>query len=329
MFSVIIPLYNKAAYIEKALKSVLNQSFHDFEVIIVNDGSTDNSVLVVDYFLRSQQQQGNSSVKEHVRIINQANQGAAMARNNGVRAAKYDFIAFLDADDWWHKHYLAEMKRLIDAYPDAALYSSSYYQIKHGKRTKANIGVDPELKMGYIDYCRVYAKTLCMPISSSSAVIRKDVFWEENGFKPSLKLGEDFNLWIRVALNHPVAFLNKPLAFYNHDVDGLSRGVRETLYLPEEHYIFNLDDLEPLERTNEALKTLLDALRVYVLIPYYVNKSTRDAALRELGKVDWEHQPLKERIRYRAPIGLLQLQQRVMKLGSYAKQLLKNGFTSS
>ncbi|MGC9151231.1 MAG: glycosyltransferase family 2 protein [Microbacter sp.] len=328
MFSVIIPLYNKAAYIEKALRSVLNQSFHDFEVIIVNDGSTDNGVLMVDYFLRSQQQEGNLSVKEHVRIINQSNMGAATARNNGVKAAKYEFIAFLDADDWWHKHYLAEMKQLIDAYPDATLYGSSYYQVKHGRQTQATIGVPPDFKMGNLDYCRVYAKTLCMPISTSAAVIRKSIFMEEKGFKPALKLGEDFDLWIRLALHHQVAFLNKPLAYYNHDVDGLSRGVRSTLYLPEEHYIFNLGYLESFERHNEPLKILLDALRVYVLMPYYLNKLTRDAALIELAKVDWSRQPLRERIRYRSPIGLLQLQQRVMQFGSKAKQAIKHGLFS-
>jgi len=323
MFSVIIPLYNKASYIEKALKSVLNQSFHDFEVIIVNDGSTDNGVLIVDYFLRKLQQEGNHSVKEHVRIINQPNMGVAMARNNGVNAAKYDLIAFLDADDWWHKHYLAEMKQLIDAYPDAALYGASYYQVKQGRRTKAPIGVESHFKAGYIDYCNVYAKTLCMPVWTSAAVICKKVFLEENGFKPNLKLGEDFDLWVRVALHHQVAFLNKPLAYYNHDVDRVSRGVSTKLYLPEEHYIFNLGYLESYERINEPLKNLLDALRVYVLLPYYLNLSTRDAALHELAKVDWAHQPLKERIRYRSPIGLLQIQQRVMQLGSMAKQAIK------
>lgn len=326
MFSVIIPLYNKAAYIEKALKSVLNQSFHEFEVIIVNDGSTDNGVHIVEYFLRSQQQEGNISVKEHVRIINQQNKGVAIARNNGVNAAKYEYIAFLDADDWWHKHYLAEMKQLIDKYPDAALYGSSYYQVKHEQRVKAEIGVNPDFKMGYIDYCKVYAKTLCMPVWTSAAIIRKPIFQEEKGFKPTLKLGEDFDLWIRVAMNHKVALLNKPLAFYNHDVDIKTRGVRNTdLYQPEEHYIFNLGYLESKERNNAALKTLLDALRVYVLLPYYLNKPTREAALYELDKVAWEQQPLKERIRYRSPIGLLRLHSQLMQIGSRAKQFVKHG----
>lgn len=324
MFSVIIPLYNKAAHIEKALQSILNQSFHEFELIVVNDGSTDNSLHIVEHFLRTQHHAGNISVSDHVHIINQENMGVSTARNNGVKAAKYNHIAFLDADDWWHKHYLAEMKRLIEQFPEASLYGSSYYQVKNGKQSKAPIGVDGHFTAGYIDYCNVYAKTLCMPIWTSAAVVNKKIFLAENGFKPNLKLGEDFDLWIRIALKHKVAFCNKQLAYYNHDVDITMRGVRNTdLYQPEEHYIFNLAYLAPEESRNQSLKRLLDALRVYVLAPYFLNEATHEDATRELAKVDWEQQPMKERLRYRAPRLLLKAHTLVMQTGSTIKQKLK------
>jgi glycosyltransferase involved in cell wall biosynthesis len=324
MFSVIIPLYNKAAHIEKAIQSVLNQSFHEFELIVVNDGSTDNSLHIVEHYLRTQKQGGNTSVNNHVRIINQGNAGVSAARNNGVKAARYDYIAFLDADDWWHKHYLAEMKRLIEQFPDAALYGSSYYQVKNGQHVKASIGVEPDFKAGYINYCEVYARTLCMPVWTSAAIITKKIFLEENGFKPQLKLGEDFDLWIRVALKRKVALLNKPLAFYNHDVEMENRAVKRIeLYQPDEHYIFNLDYLHTVEIHNEAFKTLLDALRVYVLFPYYLNYETRIAAVHELEKVNWEKQPMRERIRYRSPLLLLQAYSHAIQTGSTIKQKLK------
>lgn len=323
MFSVIIPLYNKAAHIEKAMRSVLNQSYHEFELIIVNDGSTDNSLQVVNHYLHSQQKEGNNSLVEHVRIINQPNAGVSTARNVGVQEAKYDYIAFLDADDWWHKHYLAKMKDLIEEYPEAKLYSAAYYQVKRGVHHKANIGVDDSFNAGYIDYCEVYAKTLCMPVWTSAAIISKNAYEEFHGMNPAIKLGEDFDLWIRIALKYKVAFLNQPLAYYNHDVEQKNRAVvYGRVYSPHQHFIFNLAYLENEERNNASLKKLLDALRVYVLHPYYIDKTTREIAKAELLKVDWHNQPMKERIRYRIPVSLLQLQFRFMRLGSITKQYI-------
>ncbi len=323
MFSIIIPLYNKGAHIEKAIRSVLNQSYHEFELIIVNDGSTDNSMEVVTHYLHAQEKDGNNSLVQHVRIIHQANAGVSAARNAGVEAAKYDFIAFLDADDWWHKHYLNKMKELIEEYPDAALYSSSYYQVKRGKKYPAPIGVESAFKSGYIDYCKVYAQTLCMPVWTSATIIRKKVFEEFRGFSPSLKMGEDFDLWIRVALNYKVTLLNEPLAYYNHDQDKDTRAVAsERIYPPHQHFIFNLGYLKTDEQQNPALKKLLDALRVYILPPYYLNKPTRQEAQAELAKVDWEKQPLKERIRFKSPVMILKAQYRAMVWGSRIKQYI-------
>jgi hypothetical protein len=216
------------------------------------------------------------------------------------------------------------MKRLIEQFPDAALYGSSYYQVKNGQHTKAPIGIEPHFKAGYINYCEVYARTLCMPVWTSAAVIRKEVFQEENGFKTTLKLGEDFDLWIRVALKRKVALLNKPLAFYNHDVEMENRAVKRIeLYQPDEHYIFNMNFLITEESHNSSLKKLLDALRVYVLLPYYVNKSTQEDARRELDKVDWEKQPVKEYLRYRSPVFLLRAHAQMMQTGSTIKQKFK------
>jgi glycosyltransferase involved in cell wall biosynthesis len=325
MFSIVIPLYNKAAHIEKALRSVLNQSYHEFELIIVNDGSTDNSLQTVETYLRAQKESGNESLVEHVRIIDQPNAGVAVARNNGVKAAKYDYIAFLDADDWWHKQYLSTMKELIEQCPEAKLYSASYYQVKDGKHLPAIIGVYDFFSKGYIDYCEVYAKTFYMPVWTSAAVVRKDVFKEFGGFKPNLKLGEDFDLWIRIALKYKVAFCNQPLACYNHDVDKTQQASAcGRLYSPEEHYIFQLDYLLPEEQVNPSLKKLLDLLRVYLLLPYYLNKPTQAAARYELDKVDWKTQPLKERIRYHMPIPVLKLENWVLKRGSGIKRNILN-----
>jgi len=245
MFSVIVPLYNKELYILKAVDSVLNQTFNDFELIIVNDGSTDNSLEKVRLRIDSR-----------IRILDQENAGVSTARNNGVKQAKYNYIAFLDADDWWGPDYLMEMKCLIEEFPDAGIYGSKYFIVKNGNSKVAGIGVEPGFTNGIINYCRVYAKTLCMPLWTGATILKKSVFESEGGFKPNLKLGEDFDLWIRIALKYPVAFLNKPLAYYNQDVEVANRGVSRKLYEKEAYFSFQLSYLTDAEKANPDCSVL-------------------------------------------------------------------------
>jgi glycosyltransferase involved in cell wall biosynthesis len=268
MFSVIIPLYNKAPYIEKALQSVLQQTFRDFEIIVVDDGSTDNGAEIVkkvfstDYLMAHQLQ----IPLKGFQLISQPNQGVSTARNNGVKAAQENYLAFLDADDEWHPEYLAKMKQLIEQFPDAGLWASSYYIVKNGRNRLATVGVEKDFSKGIINYFQTYAKTLCMPVWTGAAIVPKKVFEEEHGFKPQLKLGEDFDLWVRIAIKHPVAFLNEPLAYYHQDVEQKNRGVVDNkIYEPATHYIFNLQFLEQAEKENTDLKQLMDNLRVYTL----------------------------------------------------------------
>jgi glycosyltransferase involved in cell wall biosynthesis len=113
MFSVVILLYNKAHIIVRTLASVLNQTYTEFEIIIVNDGSTDNSLTVINQFTLND---------PRIRIIEQSNQGVSVARNNGVASARYNYIAFLDGDDEWLPGYLAKMKEAIELFPAADMY---------------------------------------------------------------------------------------------------------------------------------------------------------------------------------------------------------------
>jgi glycosyltransferase involved in cell wall biosynthesis len=328
MFSVIIPLYNKSAYIEKCLLSVLNQTFQDFEVIVVNDGSTDDSpekvlnLIKEGSVLRAQgSEPGAERSEDRIKLINQPNEGVAAARNKGVKAARSGYIAFLDADDWWEPGFLEEMKRLIENYPEAGIYGSGYYLVKNGRKRIAPTGMEQSFDKGLINYFQVYAKTLCMPLTSISVVVKKSVFETEEGFKHSLKLGEDLDLWIRVVLKYPVAFLNKPLANYNQDVALTGRSVGN-LYKPEEHVLWNLGYLEGEEKTNPDLKQLLDNLRVYSLFPYFLSEGYRKLTEPELRKVDWTKQSTKIMLRYRTPVFLLIIKDRFFFFGSNIKQFL-------
>ena len=138
-----------------------------------------------------------------------------MARNNGVAHSHGDYLCFLDADDWWDPAFLEEMSQLIDKYPDAGIYGTNYTivnETKHKTRISP-IGIEPGFESGYINYCQVYSKTLAMPLWTGAISIPKRVFDEITGFPKGIKLGEDFLLWVKIALKHKVAFINKPLAY--------------------------------------------------------------------------------------------------------------------
>ena len=315
LFSVIIPLYNKAPYTAKAVKSVLLQTFTDFELIVVDDGSGDGSAEIA---LAAMEGRANS------RLIRQKNAGVSVARNHGVAVSRGTYVCFLDADDWWEPTFLEEMAKLIAAYPEAGIYGVNYTIVNQTKRKTrvANVGVDEGFVSGYINYCQVYAKTMYMPMTSISVAIPRLVFDQAKGFPGGIKLGEDFLLWLRIALNHKVAFLNHPLACYNQDVNQSDRSVGK-LYPPENHMLWNLMDFEPFEKTNQDYKQLIDNLRTYGLLPYYVSKTYHDTAKRELAKVDWARQPQKVRKRYEMPLAFLKCWYWIVEQGSKMKQLVR------
>lgn len=315
-FSVIIPLYNKAPYVAKAIGSVLAQTYTDYELIIVNDGSRDDSATIAAQAIED---------NKNCRLICQENAGVAVARNNGVAASHGDCLCFLDADDWWQPTFLEEMDKFVSEFPEAGIYGTNYTVVNETKRKTgvAPIGVEAGFEKGYINYCKVYAKTLAMPLWTGAVCVPRKVFDEMQGFPKGIKLGEDFLLWIRIALRYKVAFLNKPLAYYNQDVDIANRGVGR-LHKPEEHMLWNVGFLAEEEKTNPDYKQLIDNLRTYGLLPYYLSKEYHYAAAQELDKVEWAKQPSAVRRRYKMPVFVLQIRNCIMTWGSIVKTRLKH-----
>lgn len=313
-FSVIIPLYNKAPYVAKAISSVLAQTFHDYEVIIVDDGSKDDSAEIAERSI-----EGHSNC----RLMRQTNAGVSMARNNGVAVSQGDYLCFLDADDWWELTFLEEMDKLVSEFPDAGIYGTNYIIINETRRKTrvASVGVEAGFDKGYINYCQVYAKTMYMPLWTGAVCIPRSVFDEMHGFPQGIKLGEDFLLWIRIALKYKVAFLNKPLAYYNQDVDAVNRGVGK-LHEPQHHMLWNLEFLSEAEKNESDYKQLVDNLRAYGLLPYYLSKEYHEDAKKELVKIEWSRQPAKIRLLYKRPLWLLKLQYSIVETGSRIKKTL-------
>ncbi|MCC5613066.1 glycosyltransferase [Nostoc sp. CHAB 5834] len=312
MFSVIIPVYNKAGYIKKCIDSVIDQTFSEFELIIIDDGSTDDSLAIIRQF-------SDPRIKYKV----QKNAGVSATRNNGVKIAKYDNVAFLDADDWWHPDFLEEADKLVRAYPAADLYGTNYYYVKNGKQRVEYKGLPSTFHAGYIDYVSVYATSFCALINCSFVIVRKDAFLREEGFRSTLRFGEDFDLWIRLALHGNVAYLNKPLAFSNQDVEVTNRAIGgHILYPPTVHFVFNLSYLYPHERTSARLKTLLDGLRVRSLLPYYISGQYGREVKRVVADVDFDRQPRYFRWLYTMPVQMIRVYFASKRIGSTCKQWL-------
>lgn len=310
-FSVIIPLYNKAPYVSKAISSVLAQTFHDYELIVVDDGSKDDSAEMAAKAIDEH---------KHCRLIKQKNQGVSVARNNGVALAKGEYLCFLDADDWWEPTFLEEMVSLVANFPNAGIYGTNYTIVNETKRKTrvAKIGIEEGFDKGYINYCRAYAKTMYMPLWTGAVCIPRHVFEEMNGFPKGIKLGEDFLLWIRIALKYKVAFLNKPLAYYNQDVEVINRGVGR-MHKPQQHMLWNLDFLSEVEKSNPDYKQLIDNLRVYGLQPYYLSKDYHEDAVIVLAKVDWAKQPANTWRHYHQPIVWTRIIYQMKVIGSKIK----------
>lgn len=207
-FTVVIPLYNKEKYIIRAIESVLNQTYDDVEIIVIDDGSTDSSLSKVKKIKSSK-----------IRIIQQENAGVSAARNKGIANAKFKYIAFLDADDEWHTRYLEKIYELIKRFPNQGAYGTAYEEVKRGgscapssERNNLRVGWE-----GVID--NYFKESLESPlISSSSVVIPKEVFNHLGGFPVGITRGEDQDMWCRIGLNYSIAFSNKPLAKYYKDI---------------------------------------------------------------------------------------------------------------
>ena len=281
-FSVIIPLYNKAHYVSKSVNSVLSQTFDDYELVIMDDGSKDDS-----YDIASKAIDGHNNCH----IFRQNNAGVSIARNNAVALSHGDYICFLDADDWWAPTFLEEMAQFTEEFPEAGIYGTNYTIVnktKHKTRI-APVGIVADFEKGYINYFQAYAETLAMPLWTGAVSIPRPIFDEMHGFPEGIKLGEDFLLWLKIAIKYKVAFLNKPLSYYNQDVEESNRGVISKGYDPDSFMTFYFNQFEEYENKDNDLKVLLDRLRVYSLLRFRLNNTHRERVNAEIDKVDFSN----------------------------------------
>ena len=217
-FSVVIPLYNKSYSIESCIDSVLLQSYQNFEIIIVNDGSTDDSVQKVI------QNYSNEITLGKIKLIKQSNKGVSIARNNGVLASSFDYVCFLDADDEWKTSFLYSMKLLIEDYPLAALYCLQHETKLINQRAIPNSSYYKPGFRGYVN--NFFKASIFGSVANSSKVcVKKEFFMTTGGFPEHEKSGEDLFVWMELARIYKVAFYNEVNVRINA-IEDLSRSGR-------------------------------------------------------------------------------------------------------
>lgn len=210
-FSIVIPLYNKEPYVGKTLDSVLTQTFEDYEVVIVDDGSVDDGPELVRAYSRKD---------SRINLIRQENAGVSVARNRGIAESSGVYVAFLDADDWWESGHLAELKALACEFPNAGLIGTAFVRKNAQAPHSACVVRSLRGRRGLVnDYFKLVTKSQFI-YTSSISVPRAMLIREVTPFPEGVKNGEDLDLWSRLALKYPVAYSGMVTVSYNRAADG-------------------------------------------------------------------------------------------------------------
>ena len=211
--SVVIPAYNTLAYLPQSLTSALKQTFTDFDVLIVDDGSTDGLAAWAAQLS-----------DPRVRLVTQANQGLPGARNTGVRHTEGEYIAFLDGDDLWRPDKLAKQVALLDSRPEVGLVHTSVSFIDaRGDAISRPVAAhgDGDVYREFLTFNEFY-----MVRCGSTPLVRRACFDDVGLFDPSLKFAEDWEMWTRVAAHYHVATLGENLVLYRQHSSNLTKNYR-------------------------------------------------------------------------------------------------------
>jgi glycosyltransferase involved in cell wall biosynthesis len=306
-FSIVIPLYNKEKYVENALKSILNQTFTDYEVLIINDCCTDKSIQKVMPFL-----------SEKIKLIHHSeNKGLSASRNTGIEKASTNYITFLDADDLWKPTFLETIHRLIINFPEARIFGTNYEEVYQNKTYKPHNGSEslPENFEGYINFFKINVKQGIY--NHGSVCIHKEVYETVGNYNNDIKFSNDIDFNIRANYHFKLAYSNTIQMSYLMEVE---HQITRNSILHKK--IPNYDNYEAWTKDNPDLKKHLDFFR-YVL----AKKLKRDGDTKDWKKIAEAINPSnlnwKQKILLKLPQSLLLL---VEKTKAY---LIKKGIKIS
>ena len=213
-FSVIIPVYNKAETIKDSLSSILSQSFGDYEIIVVDDGSTDALDDAIEQF-------------SGINLVRQENSGVSVARNTGILAASGEYVCFLDADDTWLNSHLETLSDMIEKFPDKNYYVTSHRTVfPDGKTVESSKCLKDIVPNEFIipnlfEYLNNYSDGLVH--TNSICVKRSALLNHKLFFEPNEKIGEDTDMWYRIALKEEIAFSKNVTTVYRREYSTATR----------------------------------------------------------------------------------------------------------
>lgn len=211
LVSVIIPAYNHELYIEEALQSVINQTYKNIELIVINDGSTDGTAEIIEKFIKINQD-------KNIRFVNKQNEGVCKTMNMGLAMSMGDYIALLASDDKWIENKIELQIAFMENNKNIGLVCSDAYLTKFNMDTNLKysdykVGMDQYFKRG-IQNCNMHEVLLARPfIASITVMLRRKTFNEVGFFDEKLR-GEDTDMWLRVARKYPIGYINQPLVYY-------------------------------------------------------------------------------------------------------------------
>jgi glycosyltransferase involved in cell wall biosynthesis len=248
-FTIIIPLYNKEKYIENAIKSILNQTFTDFNLLIINDYSTDQSVEIASKY-----------ISDRVRIFHhKKNSGLAAARNSGIKNATSNYVTFLDADDVWKPTFLESIFQLIQNFPEARIFGTNYEEVwdEVVKNPKNGSEILPIDFKGYIPFFKINIKQGIY--NHGSVCFHKEVFEKVGFYNEKISFSEDLDFNIRANYNFKLAYHNsKQMSYFMQTDNQITQSSLLNKTIPD------FDNYENWAKTNSELKKYLDFER-YVL----------------------------------------------------------------
>ncbi|MGB2349896.1 MAG: glycosyltransferase family 2 protein [Flavobacteriaceae bacterium] len=287
-FSVVIPLYNKEEFVAQTLKSVVGQTYQNFEVVIVNDYSNDNSLDVV------------KAIDDHrIKIIEHSeNKGLSASRNTGISAATHTHIAFLDADDYWDSTFLETIVNLIKEYPDESVFATHYRENYNDKFfiPKSNLPISSKGKTFLVrDFFEINLGRLIL--TQSCIVVHKNVFEQIGYYDENVTFAEDIDFYIRCFHTYNLAYYNDVCHTQNAAISGsITNSVSHKKTFPKLHkYLNDSDSLDKFinfytyciyrRMKNESARkemrvyrkqikfnslTVLQVLFIYLPLPFYL-----------------------------------------------------------
>lgn len=308
-FSVIIPAYNAEKFITRSLNSVLNQTYKDFEIIVVNDGSTDKTKEVVGQIN-----------DERIKVINKNNEGVSVARNTGIKNSIGDYICFLDADDEFLPNHLQHLQNLILKYPDWTFFSTAFCmtQIKD-----SSICIRPQ-----VTHCvQTYKNVVKVMLNKSELIwtgcicIKKEMFNKYGLFEPGIKLGEDTDMWRRIYVHTGLVYSDNITVKRNRDgSEATKRYTRSYKADPLGRIPVFMEDITISNDVKNSLMIMHEYNKLGVVRSFLLN-GEKNIAWKLLKDIDTHKIPVKRRIVtyicFLVPSGILRLIIKLKNIGVY------------